>query len=299
MRQPWPAEAVGAANPTIDPFTRSSGDPTACITAYCAGSKVSRMHFAVRNLLGVVTALMVMSGHALELAYEPVALGWSHEEVQRATSGNLVAIRQRAQLADELGCSHHCERLERIFNRLVAVARTQTARSKTLPWILTVVRLNDIEALAMPDGHVIVSEAFIDRRLSSDESLAFVLAHEMAHSILEHERQALTYARLLLPRDVHRTVRDMYAEIDFNFALLQAMEPVMQQGELEADELGLLLASLAGYSPERQLAFVEAEAANEAARTPLISTHPNAQLRLARLRASIPLARRLAAIAVG
>jgi Zn-dependent protease with chaperone function len=73
----------------------------------------------------------------------------------------------------------------------------------------------------------------------------------------------------------------------------------MQQGELTADELGLLLASLAGFSPERQLAFIEAEAADDAGGTPLISTHPNVQLRLARLRASMPLARRLVALAGG
>ena len=155
------------------------------------------------------------------------------------------------------------------------------------------VRLPDVDALALPGGQVIVSESFIDQRALSDDALAFVLAHEMAHSLLEHERQALTFARLLLPRDVPRTVSDMYTEIDYNFALLQAMEPVLHQGELEADELGLLLASVAGFAPDRQLAFIEREAAEDARRRPLLSTHPSPQLRLEKLRASLPLARRL------
>jgi len=257
------------------------------------------VHQALGNLLCAVAALAVLPVHALELGYEPVALGWSTDEVQGATIGNLIAIKQRAERADQLGCQRHCERLERIFERLVAVARTQTQRASSLPWTLTVVRLADVEAMAMPDGQIIVSEPFIDRRSLTDESLAFVLAHEMVHSILEHERQALTFARLLLPRDVPRTVRDMYTEIDFNFALLQAMEPVMQQGELEADELGLLLASVAGFLPDRQLAFAEAEAAEDAKRTPLIATHPSAQTRLAKLRSCLPLARRLVALAAG
>src|SRR5262245_23042732 len=180
-----------------------------------------------------------------------------------------------------MGCSRHCQRLEAIFERLVVVARSQNTRTQRLPWTLTVVRLPDVDAFALPGGRLVVSEAFIERRHLSDEALAFVLAHEMAHSILEHERQALTFARMLLPRDVPRTVRDMYVEIDFNFALLQAMEPVMQQGELEADELGLLLASVAGYAPEQQLAFLEDEAAQDR-RRPLISTHPAAPVRLER-----------------
>ena len=245
------------------------------------------------RVLTVVAALTSLSVHALELAYEPIALGWTPDEVERASLGNLTAITQRAERVGAFGCERHCERLQRVFERLVAVARTQSARAAALPWTLTVVRLPDVEAMAMPGGQVIVSEVFVERRAPHDDALAFVLAHELAHSLLEHERQALTFARLLLPRDVPRTVGDMYVEIDHNFALLQAMEPVLQQGELEADELGLLLASVAGYSPLRQLAFIEAEAAAGAGRRALVSTHPSAAPRLERLRALLPLALRL------
>jgi len=254
------------------------------------------MSHPLRSLLVLCLALAGARGHAVELAYEPVALGWSSDEIERATSGTYAAIVQRATGDARHGCRRHCERLERIFARLSVVARDQTARSRRLPWSLTVVRLSDVHALALPAGQVVVSESFIDRRALSDEALAFVLAHEMAHCILEHERQALTFARLLLPRDVPRTVPDMYTEIDFNFALLQAMEPVLQQGEYEADELGLLLASVAGFAPERQLAFIEAEVADGAPPRALVSTHPTPQARLQRLRAALPLAQRLLAI---
>ena len=251
------------------------------------------MPYLLRCALVLCLALAGAGGRAVELAYEPVALGWSTDEVERATSDTHATIVQRAERAAQLGCLRYCEQIKGTFARLLAVAREQTARSRALPWSLTVVRLPDVDALALPAGQVMVSEAFIDRRALSDEALAFVLAHEMAHCILEHERQALTFARLLLPRDVPRSVRDMYTEMDFNFALLQAMEPVMHQGEFEADELGLLLASVAGFAPERQLAFIEAEVAGDAHRRPLLSTHPTPQARLDKLRAAMPLARRL------
>jgi len=251
------------------------------------------MNAFLRSLVGVCTVLVTVAGQAVELAYEPVALGSSTDEVELATADSASAIVERAQLAGQMGCKRHCGRLERVFERVLAFARTQNERSRLLSWRLTVVRLADIEALAMPGGHVFISESFVDRRALSDDEIAFVLAHEMAHSILEHERQALTFARLLLPRDVPRTVRDMYTEMDFNFALLQAMEPVMQQGEFEADELGLLLASVAGFSPVRQLGFIEREAAEAPTRRALVSTHPSAPMRLERLRARLPLALRL------
>ena len=231
---------------------------------------------------------------AVELAYEPKGLSWSSSEVGWATANNLDQELANAELVGLSGCSRHCERLERVFTTLVAEARTQSPLADTLPWKLDVVRLPGIEAMALPAGRILVSEPFIERIAPSDETLAFVLAHEMAHIILEHERQILSFAYMLLPRGVTRSVRDVYVELDYNFALLKQAEWVMQQGEFEADELGLLLASQAGFPPNGQLAYMEQEVAQcNDDRPPLIATHPPASLRLERLRERMPLAWRV------
>jgi predicted Zn-dependent protease len=238
--------------------------------------------------------LMLLSAtvQGVQLAYEPVGLGWSADEVELASAAQLDTLAARAETAAQIGCRSHCERLERVFNRLVKEASTQTTRSSTLAWSLMVVRLPDVNALAMPNGRLAISESFVDRHLKTDEALAFVLAHEMIHSVLEHERQALSFAHLLLPRQIVRSVRDMYVEIDFNASLLMAMEPVMQQGEYEADELGLLLASAAGYDPDRQLDFLQSQCRLDAGRQPLVATHPPVCRRFEALQALLPLARR-------
>lgn len=243
------------------------------------------------GMVGLMAMLGVAAVQGAQVAYEPVSLEWSAGEVERVTARQMHALAARAERSKQLGCERHCERLARVFTRLVDQARMQTARSAVLPWSLLVVGLPDIDAMAMPDGRLAISEPFVDR-LQSDEALAFVLAHEMAHSILEHERQALTFARLLLPRQISRTVQDMYVEMDFNLSLLKAMEPVMQQGEHEADEVGLLMASAAGFDPDRQLAFIEHECRSNAGSVPLVATHPPACLRLQALRSLLPLARR-------
>jgi predicted Zn-dependent protease len=252
-------------------------------------------------LLGWITALAALPATAddrwAHLSYEPTGLDWSAAEVERATAGNFDAIIERAKRAGQLGCQLSCDRVSRIFDRLVALARVQTERSRRLPWSLTVLRSPGVEAMAMPGGQVLISEPFILSRQFDDETLAFVLAHEMAHCILEHERQTLQFARMLLPHDVPRSVADVYVEIDYNFALLKSLEPAMQQGELEADELGLLLASAAGFAPQRQLAFVEQEAAHERDSEPLVRTHPPARVRLDKLRLRLPLAERIYAVA--
>ena len=250
------------------------------------------MSHLLRFTAGLLLLASFATAQAVQLAYEPVGLGWSDEEVERASAGQMDALAERAEKSQKMGCATHCERLDLVFNELVAEAVTQTARSATLPWSLLVVRLPDVNAFAMPNGRLAISEPFIDRHLHTDETLAFVLAHEMVHSILEHERQALTYARLLLPRQIVRSVKDMYVEIDFNASLLMDMEPVMQQGEYEADELGLLLASAAGFDPDRQIAFIEAQCRTDSARRQMVATHPPACQRHQALHALLPLARR-------
>lgn len=230
---------------------------------------------------------------ASQLTYEPVSLGWTAQEVDRATRSNATLVINRARAENALGCTRHCQRLQDVFARLLPLARRQSQHAAALPWELVVVQLQDVEAMALPGGLLIVGQPFVDQATAGDEELAFVLAHEMAHSILEHERQALSYARLLLPRQVRRSVRDMYTEMDFNFSLLKAMEPVMQQGEFEADELGLLLAAAAGYAPRAQLRYIEREATAVPTRQPLVATHPAALDRLARLQTLLPWAERL------
>ena len=231
------------------------------------------------------------------LTYEPVALAWSSAEVEQATIGNLQIIKERAQKTNELGCRRYCDRLDHVFNRLLPLARAQTTHAAKLNWSLTVVQLADVDAMALPGGQLIISEHFIQTHQLSDAMLAFVIAHEMSHSILEHERQVLSFARMLLPRHIPRTVSDVYTEMEMNRKLVRTMEPMMLQGEFEADELGLLLAAKAGYSPELQMAFMTAQATVDAETDSnslsLLTTHPSARERLAKQKERLPLAQRL------
>ena len=251
------------------------------------------MHALHRMLVTAVLAAACGVAAALPLADEPVGLAWSAAEVERASAETLAHAVTRARRTGKLGCALHCERLQHIFARLLAEVRVQTPRAATLPWSLTVLRLDDVDAFALPDGQVVVSEALIEARGLSDPALAFVLAHEMAHSLLEHERQLLSAGRLLLPRQVERSVRDMYVELDHNLGLLKALEPVLQQGEFEADEFGLLLAASAGFAPQRQLEFMQNEVADDDGGRALAATHPPPMERLERLMERLPLAWRV------
>jgi predicted Zn-dependent protease len=245
-----------------------------------------------RWLAALGCCLAIAASQAGPVAYEPVGLAWSAGEVERVAAALHAKLVERAQSSQQLGCLRHCERLAEVFRQLLGEARLQTRRSAVLPWALNVLRLPDVEAQALPGGDVVISESFVDQHALSDPALAFVLAHEMAHVILEHERQALSFALLLLPRQVVRSVSDMYGEMDYSLSLLKHMEPALHQGGFEADELGLLMASAAGFDPDLQLAYLQRECSSDSGRRVLVATHPPACARLNALKALLPLARR-------
>jgi len=142
-----------------------------------------------------------LSNHAaaLQLIDVPTGLAWSAEEVSGAGPG-AATILARTAAAGQSDCRTHCEAIQRVWLRLVDVmAGQQQGRAKPFVLTLHVVQADDVDAFAAPDGTLVLSEEFVRRRHLDDAQLAFVLSHEAAHTLFEHERQALTAALLLLP----------------------------------------------------------------------------------------------------
>jgi len=90
------------------------------------------MSFPLRCALALSLALSGVGARAVELAYEPVALGWSTDEVERATDDTYAAIVRRADDSAQRGCSRHCERLERIYAICNARASHLTGSAKSI-----------------------------------------------------------------------------------------------------------------------------------------------------------------------
>jgi len=231
---------------------------------------------------------------ALQLIDEPMGLAWTASEVAQAGAGDATRVISKATDAEGGACRTHCEAIARVWLRLAAVIRAQQeGQAHPLVLSLHVVQSDNIDAFSVPDGTLVLSEDFVRRRQLDDAQLAFVLAHEASHVLLEHERQTLTAALSLLPHNVSRTVDDVYVEFGFNISVVRLLEPVMHQAEYEADEVGLQLAALAAYVPVEQVRIMEIEAQAEAPLAAVVSTHPTAKSRLARLQTQLPLAERV------
>lgn len=252
----------------------------------------------MRALAPMFLLLVCLGARAADprIAEPSAGLAFSPDEVNRSRAGEKSRFMQRAATAGLLGCALHCAAVARVWAALQPVLQRQQGAASQ-PLSLVLVRMGDIEALSFPDGTLVVSEALITRMGLEDAQIAFVLAHEASHVLMQHERQTLTSMLALMPSRVKRTPRDLYVELEYRyFSMNDAFTVMFHQIEFEADEIGLQLASLAGFRPDEQMVFMEKLAAVDAGRS-MFATHPVAQRRLVHLREMLPLARRLFRVA--
>ena len=241
-----------------------------------------------RCCLALLMWIQVAPAAALTLFEAPTHLRFSAVEVSQAARSE-----GPAPPAAAARCRAACARIERVWARLLPVALQQPhdpAASLRL-----VIAAGGDSAYAHADGSIVFPAALAEALDLRDEEIAFILAHEIVHVLLEHEREILTAADLMLRPDVRRSAADIYAALRFDLGLSLKTSFLMQAAEYEADAYGLQLAALAGFDPERQLGALDKLLAARTDRAAVVATHPRDAERLQRLRAVLPVARAVSA----
>ncbi len=152
-------------------------------------------------------------------------------------------------------------------------------------------------AFAMPGGKIAVFTGLL-KLVESDDELAAVIGHEIAHVLLRHANQRMSAEVLRGLGGVAAAygTRDMSDE---NRALVLAaygigtqvgiMLPYSRAHEIQADRLGLLIAARAGYDPRAALRFWQRmEQASPSSLPEFLSTHPGYGTRLRTLQEAMP-----------
>lgn len=183
-------------------------------------------------------------------------------------------------------------RLQRIFPGLLRAAAYERPAAARLSWEIHACTACDENAVAMPGGKLLVSADFIHRLALTDDELAYLLAHEVAHVIAEHSREFVTAARYFVDNGMARSYADIQYELGENLPVLLRMGAVSAQQELDADYIGFILGAHAGFAPEAMLSLLDKLRTGSAS---LLGTHPTDARRMEQARSMLETARRLAA----
>lgn len=139
--------------------------------------------------------------------------------------------------------------LEVMLERILDVADVETRYT----FRIAVLNTPEVNAFAMPDGHIYVTKGFFqfmrktlpDLPIDADHSpMAHVLAHEIVHVLRQHVVRSQVF---------QQAVGDASSTLDGS-----VLVHMTRIHEIEADREGMVLAALAGYHPRGGIEFMEA-----------------------------------------
>ena len=185
-------------------------------------------------------------------------------------------------------------RVNSITGRLVAQAIR--FRPETERWEWTVKVIDDpktVNAFCMAGGRMAVYTGLIQQIKPSDDELAQVMGHEIAHALSNHtaEKMSVAMASDLAVTAVAAAQRNSELALS-GTALAAALAiklPNSRQAESEADRIGMELAARAGYDPHAAVSlWQKMERVSGGGRMDFLSTHPAPEKRMETLAGMVP-----------
>jgi predicted Zn-dependent protease len=198
---------------------------------------------------------------------------------------------QVSQAANQKGALNRnpaqTERVRRIAQRLIphtAVFRDDAVRWQ---WQVNVLSSNEVNAWCMPGGKIAVYTGLIERLEVTDDELAAVMGHEIAHALREHARERMGRQQATaVGAAVGSSVLEAFTgirlgELGDTFAQAMFVLPNSRENEQEADRIGVELAARAGYDPRAAVSLWQKMAAAGGGQPPQwLSTHPSHETRI-------------------
>ena len=188
------------------------------------------------------------------------------------------------------GGTGDAEMVKRIGNR-IQIAVTKFFHQKGMAsklngykWEFNLVNSPEANAWCMPGGKVVVYSGLLP--ITKDEnSLAFVMGHEIAHAVARHGNERMSQSIIseagALALDTYLQMKQSQARNLFNQAYgvgtqVGVMLPFSRTHESEADKMGMVFMAMAGYDPSKSPEFWKRMSANSGQKPPqFLSTHPS------------------------
>lgn len=184
-------------------------------------------------------------------------------------------------------------RLQRIADRITAQVGVFRADAARWPWEVHTLKSKQLNAYVSPGGKIMFYTGIIDRLKLTDDEIAAIMGHEIAHALREHARERISTQ---MASQMGLGILAQAAGLSANQVQLASMVSQLGVGlphnrsqESEADVIGLELMARAGYNPEASISlWRKMQGASKGEPPQFLSTHPSSSSRIAQLQALMP-----------
>lgn len=214
--------------------------------------------------------------------------------LEKSAAQEYSQLLQQAASKNALGAKDHPQvrRLRAIAQRIIPHALEWNPRARDWQWEVNLIGSSQINAFCMPGGKIAFYTGILNKLKLTDDEVAMVMGHEIAHALREHARERMgknaatgiganVLSQLFGLGQVGQTVTHYGAQL----LTLQ----FSREDESEADLVGLELGARAGFDPRAGLSLWQKMAEASGGSPPQwLSTHPSNSTRIAEMQANLP-----------
>lgn len=168
---------------------------------------------------------------------------------------------------------------------------------KNFSWEFNLVKDAQINAFCMPGGKIVVYEGLM-KLVETDDELAVVIGHEVAHAVAKHSNERMSqqmltqYGAKILGQSLSQkssAIQAIAGQVYGIGAQYGVTLPFSRKHETEADYMGLIFMKMAGYNPDAAVKFWQKMSAGTTSKVPeIMSTHPSDERRISDIEKALP-----------
>ncbi|MGL4396059.1 MAG: M48 family metallopeptidase [Hyphomicrobium sp.] len=217
---------------------------------------------------------------------------YSAEKIELTASEQYNSLTRQAFQKQALADQNDPEvrRLRAIADALLPHSYRFNARAEKWNWEVNLIKAKTINAFCMPGGKIAFFSGILDQLKLTDDEVAMIMGHEIAHALREHARERAAKSTLtnlgalavgvFVGGNVGELARVGGGLMNLKFG---------RDDETEADLIGMELAARAGYDPRAGITlWKKMAAASKGAPPAWLSTHPSSAARIQKIEANLP-----------